>query len=113
MKGKAGTDTRPDTDRLSNELAEADTSVIVFASSTGNQLSREDERWGNGAFTKVLVEGIEGQADYTKDWLVSIGELEVYVADHVKKLTNGNHTPVTTKPEAVEDYKFIQVLEKK
>ena len=59
MSGHKG-DTRPDTDRLANELADADTGVIVFASSTGKHLSQEDEKWGNGAFTSALIEGIEG-----------------------------------------------------
>jgi len=112
MSGQKG-DTRPDTDRLANELAEADTGVIVFASSTGNQFSKEDVKWGNGAFTSALIEGIEGQADYTKDWHVSIAELEVWIPAQVKKLTEGSQTPVTAKPKAVEDLKVFHVIQEK
>jgi WD40 repeat protein len=112
MSGQKG-DTQPDTDRLANELAEADTGVIVFASSTGKQISKEDEKWGNGAFTSALIEGIEGQGDYTKDWHVSIAELEVWISDEVKKLTEGSQTPVTAKPKAVEDLKVFYVIQEK
>ena len=48
-----------------NELASAENGAVVFASSTGKQYSFEDLNWGNGAFTKAAVEGIEGKADYT------------------------------------------------
>ena len=112
MSGQKG-DTQPDTDRLANELAEADTGVIVFASSTGKQLSKEDEKWGNGAFTRALIEGIEGQADITKDWYVSIAELEVWISKEVNKLTEGRQKPVTAKPKAVEDLKVFYVIQEK
>ncbi|MBF8277326.1 MAG: peptidase caspase catalytic subunit p20 [Candidatus Brocadiaceae bacterium] len=112
MSGQKG-DTRPDTDRLANELAEADMGVIVFASSTGKQFSKEDMEWGNGAFTRALIEGIAGQADYTKDGHVSIAELEVWIPDKVKKLAEGSQTPVTAKPKAVEDLKVFHVINEK
>ncbi len=87
-------DSRADVDRFANELADAVTGVIVFSSSTENQFSKENEKWGNGAFTKALVEGIrEGKADFTKDLHVSVAELEVYISDRVKALTGGGHVP--------------------
>ena len=106
--GKA--DTQADVDRFANELADADTGVIVFSSSTGRQLSHENPQWKNGAFTKALMEGIhEGKADFTQDLHVSVAELEVYISDRVKDLTQGNQKPVTTKPEAVEDLKIVRI----
>lgn len=104
-------DSTPDIDHFANELADIESGVIVFASSTGRQLSNEDPDWGNGAFTKALIEGIEGQADYTKDWYVYITELEKWVEKRVKDLTNSEQTPVTTKPQAVGDYKVIRVAQ--
>lgn len=100
---------QPDVDRLANELADADHGVIVFSSSTGRQFSLEDASWGNGAFTKALVEGIRGQADYHKDWFISMAELEVYLGERVKQLTAGRQTPVTTKPEGIPDFKMLKV----
>jgi hypothetical protein len=54
-------DTQPDIDRLVNELADAETGAVVFASSTGRQVSIEDKRWNNGAFTKALPGGARRQ----------------------------------------------------
>jgi hypothetical protein len=103
-------DTQADVDRLANELAEAETGVIVFSSSTGRQLSQESEDWANGAFTKALVEGIrEDKADFTKDLHVSVAELEVYLSDRVIELTKGEQKPVTAKPTAIEDLRIVRL----
>jgi len=105
---KAG-DQVPDVDKFANELADADSGVIVFSSSTGRQFSFEKDELENGVFTEALIEGIAGQADYQKDWFVSIAELEVFLPERVKELTNGEQKPVSAKPKAVEDFKIIQV----
>jgi len=42
----------------------AESGAVVFAASTGNQYPLEDAKWNNGAFTKALVEGFTGRADY-------------------------------------------------
>ena len=39
-----------------NDFLHSDRGVVVFAASTGRQVSMEDPSWGNGAFTKALVE---------------------------------------------------------
>ncbi len=87
-----------------NELASAENGVVVFAASTGRQYSLEDPAWGNGAFTKALVEGLRGKADYEADGRISINELDLYLSERVKELTGGKQTPTTTKPETVQDY---------
>jgi hypothetical protein len=56
-----------------------------------------------------LVEGIRGQADYTKDFFIVISELETYLAERVKVLTEGKQKPVTAKPEAIENYRVMRV----
>ncbi len=86
-----------------------DHGVIVFSSSTGKQFSLEDPDWNNGAFTKALIEGIQGQADYKNDWFISMAELELYLGERVKELTNGRQTPVTTQPKGIPDFKMLQV----
>jgi len=108
--GKRVTDSLPDTERFANELADAESGVIVFASSTGRQLSREDDAWQNGAFTEALLEGLSGKADYTGDFFLFVSELETYLADRVSKLTNNQQKPVTTKPKAVENYRLLRVI---
>lgn len=87
-----------------NDLSAAENGVVVFASSTGEQYSLEDTRWRNGAFTKALVEGLSGRADYTKDGNISINEMDLYLSERVKKLTGGMQTPTTSKPDTVPDF---------
>jgi len=87
-----------------NELTSAENGVVVFASSTGRQYSLEDPAWGNGAFTKAVVEGISGRADIFGKGKITVNMLDVYIAERVKELTKGKQTPVTTKPQTVPDF---------
>jgi uncharacterized caspase-like protein len=87
-----------------NELASAENGAVVFASSTGKQYSLEDQAWGNGAFTKAIVEGIKGKADYTGTGKITINMMDVYISERVKELTKGKQTPTTTKPETIPDF---------
>ncbi len=94
-----------------NELASAENGVVVFASSTGKQYSLEDPVWNNGAFTKALVEGISGKADYAGKGKITINMLDLYLSERVKELTKGRQTPTTTKPNTVPDFP-LAVIEK-
>ena len=87
-----------------NELASAENGAVVFASSTGRQYSFEDSAWGNGAFTKAVVEGINGKADYTGKGRITINMLDLYVSERVKELTKGRQTPATAKPQTIPDF---------
>jgi WD40 repeat protein len=87
-----------------NELASAENGVVVFSSSTGRQLSYENKAWGNGAFTKALVEGLDGRADQQRSGRVTHKMLDVYVSERVKELTQGRQSPVTQAPGGVPDF---------
>jgi uncharacterized caspase-like protein len=87
-----------------NELAGAENGVVVFASSTGRQYSLEDASWGNGAFTKALVEGVSGKADYQGKGRITVNMLDLYLSERVKELTGGKQTPTTTKPQTIPDF---------
>ena len=87
-----------------NELASAENGAIVFSSSTGRQYSQEKPEWGNGAFTKGLVEGIRGKADYRATGRITVNMLDLYVSERVKELTGGQQTPTTVKPPNVPDF---------
>ena len=78
--------------------------MVVFASSTGKQYSLENPEWGNGAFTKALVEGIDGAADYTQDGRITVNKLDLYLSERVKDLTGNKQTPTTTKPQTISDF---------
>ena len=67
--------------------------VIIFASSTGKELSQEDPAWGNGAFTKAIIEGIKGKADRDNNGLILPSYLSAYVSKRVRELTHGQQRP--------------------
>jgi hypothetical protein len=87
-----------------NELASAENGVVVFSSSTGRQYSLESATWGNGAFTKAVVEGINGGADYQKTGRITHKMLDLFVSERVKQLTDGQQSPVTQAPGGVPDF---------
>jgi hypothetical protein len=97
-------------DKFANELAAAENGVVVFASSTGNQLSWEDPKWGNGAFTKALIEGLSGNADRNNVGVVRVLALADYVYKRVKDITGGKQKPLVAIPKPFEDIPIAAVL---
>ncbi len=98
-----------DINRMVNELTSAENGVVVFASSTGRETSQESAEWNNGVFTKALVEGLAGKADFNHDDAVSLNELNLYVADRVKQLTNGDQHANMIRPDSIRDFPFAAV----
>ncbi len=97
---------RPEVDitGLVNELSSAENGAVVFASSTGRQNSSESEEWQNGAFTKAIVEGLDGKADLLGNGKITISSLETWMAERVKELTEGVQTPTVAKPQTIPDF---------
>ena len=91
---------RASVEDLAREFSRDEYSVIMMASSTGEEVSYEHERWGGGAFTKALTEGLRGEADSTKfpDELISTKELDAYVSEAVVNFTDGRQRPVSSQP---------------
>lgn len=87
-----------------NELSSAENGAVVFAASTGNQYSLENNAWRNGAFTLAVVEGFDGRADYTGKGRITINMLDLYISERVKELTGGRQTPTTAKPSTISDF---------
>jgi uncharacterized caspase-like protein len=65
----------------------------VLTSSTGKEISREDEKWNHGVFTKVLLDALGKDADEDHDGLISMSDLTRYVSTHVVRLTEGKQHP--------------------
>ncbi|MBF0466241.1 MAG: caspase family protein [Nitrospirae bacterium] len=106
MGGRKGLD---DINGVINELTSAENGAIVFAASTGRQYSLEDPSWGNGAFTKAVVEGLSGKADMKGSGRITVNMLDLYISERVKELTKGKQTPTTTKPATVPDFPIAVV----
>jgi WD40 repeat protein len=85
-----------DLDGLTNTLSGSGVGAVVLASSTDSQLSWEREEWHNSAFTKVLVEGLSGNAE--SDGEITTTSLAQYVKKHVQEITEKIQTPTFAIP---------------
>ena len=93
-----------DVSRLANSLSSPESGVVVLSASTGRQEALENDSWGNGAFTRALLEGFRGGADYQRDGRITHLALGYFVGQAVRKLTGGRQTPVYAVPLGVIDY---------
>jgi uncharacterized caspase-like protein len=85
--------------------------IIVFTASSGNEFSWEDAKWGHGAFTLALLEAMQGQGGFTKRGVVWVSDIEGYVYERVKELTNGGQKPLVAKPRLIENLPIIQIAQ--
>jgi uncharacterized caspase-like protein len=108
LPGSRAPGTQPDVDKFANELRVAENGVVVFTSFTGNEFSREDVKWNNGAFTKAVVEGLRGDAAQPQAPVVMISDLNGYVS---RRVTGGNQKPMMAMPKTVEDYPISRRLQ--
>ena len=84
-----------DLNRAVDELVNKEPGVTVMTSSSGKEFSYENPRWGHGAFSKAILEGLNGAANFNNDRIINLMELNLYVTDRVKELTGGRQHPFT------------------
>lgn len=100
-----------DINSVVNGFAQAERGVVMFTASTGKQVSQENPAWGNGAFTKAVVEGLglpgqPAKADLLGTGAITTSALDAYVRERVKSLTGGTQSPVMIRPATVPDFDF-------
>jgi Caspase domain len=78
--------------------------IVVFASSTGRQVSVETADLGNGVFTKAVVEGIDLGEASRRDGLITTSTLDSYVVSRVAEFTANQQTPVMERPPEEPDF---------
>lgn len=81
--------------------------TMLYASSASDTKSKEDPAWGNGAFTKALIEAFNGGARQQFDEGLSTQELEMYLYKEVRRLTNFKQTPVFINPNGMEHFNIF------
>jgi hypothetical protein len=98
-----------DMNRAPNEIGDKSLGVLLYASAQGRQYSFEHAEWGNGAFTKAMLEGLSGAADSQKLGYVDSEELSLYVRRRVMALTKskGLQEPVRIKPDGAPEMKLV------
>lgn len=89
-----GLTTVPVSSSLQN-LSRISEGVCIISASDDNQLSQESAQWGggHGVFTFHLLEGLKGKADYSKDGIVTLGELIPFLSEQVRRETRNAQTP--------------------
>jgi WD40 repeat protein len=97
------------TEGLINDLSSSENGVVVFASSTGHEESEEKDEWGNGAFTKAVLEGLSGKADFTRAGRVTYAALNLFVSEEVTRLTSGRQRPVFISPRGIPDFALARL----
>ena len=93
------------------ELTSDEVGVVIMAASTGNESSLENPEWGHGAFTTGVLAGLKGGADLNGDGIVHLIELDFFVAEKVKELTDGAQHPTTVKPSTISRLPVAVVVE--
>jgi hypothetical protein len=79
-------------EELVKEILNANAGVLVFAGSRGSELSLESADWEHGAFTKAIIEAVNGQAAGA-DKAVSVWDFASYVKKRVATLTENQQHP--------------------
>ena len=93
-----------DINAVVNELSSTENGAITFTSSTGKEFSLEDAAWGNGAFTKAVIEGLNGKAVIHGKNKITIKSLDAYISERVKEITGGKQHPTSVSPPNVPDF---------
>lgn len=89
------------------QLRRSKNGMVFYASSAGDTKSKEDPTWGNGAFTKALVEAFNGAARKEGDEGLSTRALDAYLYEAVRKTTDYKQTPVFMNPSGVEHFNIF------
>ncbi|MBI4408558.1 MAG: caspase family protein, partial [Gemmatimonadetes bacterium] len=72
---------------------------VAFTASEAAQLSQEGEQWGggHGVFTHFILQGLQGEADEDRDYIVTLGELMEYARDRVRRETRNAQIPTISQ----------------
>lgn len=89
------------------QLRRTKNGMMLFASSASDTKSKEDPTWGNGAFTKALVEAFNGGARQQFDEGLSTQALEMYLYKEVRRITNFKQTPIFINPNGMEHFNLF------
>lgn len=79
-------------EELVKEILNANAGVMVLASSRGSEISLESAEWEHGAFSKAIIEAVQGKAA-GDDRAVSVWDFANYVKKRVATLTEDRQHP--------------------
>ena len=88
-----------DTQSLNQTLSTLNQSLFSLTASRDREQSFEspDLQGGHGVFTYYVVKGLEGEADFSHDGIVTADELAEYVRTDVREATHGQQNPTSDR----------------
>lgn len=86
--------------------------LFLIASSSADTKSKEDDSWGNGAFTKALVEAVNGAAKKDNSEGLTMMDLQYYLDRRVGELTQHKQVPVAINVKGIENFSLFLYDEK-
>lgn len=85
----------------SGSFSSGDSGIIVLAACQATGFSQEAGTIGNGLYTRALIEGIQGKADANGDNVITLAELDAYIARRVPELYSQAFTVGTSQAPGV------------
>lgn len=67
---------------------------VILAACSGKEVAKEDLESGHGLFTKYILKGLKGKADYKKDGHIDLEELWMYVQEETCRASDRCQKPV-------------------
>ena len=92
------------------QITSSHTDVLILSATTGEGYSQESPEWEHGVFTKAVLDGFQGQADYNRDGTVDVMELNLFVNHKVVELTGGSQRPTVEIPSSMTNFQFVKVV---
>ena len=87
-----------------NAVTGEQNAVMMYSSSSGNEVSYEGPEWQNGAFTEALLAIFADPASYDENGEIITDELAVQLRRRVNALTGGRQTPIGRASDAVPPF---------
>jgi len=93
-RAERGLEVNPISSALQN-LSIVGEGICVISASDDKQFSQEGQQWGggHGVFTFFLLKALNGEADYSRDGRVTLGELIPYLSEKVRRATTSAQCP--------------------
>ena len=87
-----------------NSVTGEENAVMMYASSSGSEVSYESSEWENGAFTEALLSILSDPSSFDEEGEIMTDELAVALRKKVRRLTNNRQTPVGQASRAVPPF---------
>jgi WD40 repeat protein len=98
-----------DIDSLFNRLKNLPKGIFIYASSQADQNSQESKLWNNGAFTKAVVDGLDGGARASDLDYITSKMLDAFIERTVPDLTGERQHATSNVPIGVPDFWLARV----